>query len=161
MNHDDKYSYYKIDKLFWRWKKQDGARIVHEVSLSTDKAPPPFPDSPFAKSNAVPRPAKSPKPDPTVKMINDLLKVADSVSRFRTWLNTPVPSKPSEATKIVALKKTVPLFDYPGDSERSAQRNDAYPSEVDGAMVCRPIELLRSTQRRAQRNQSGGQAIPA
>ncbi|MGF6552692.1 DUF6402 family protein [Paraburkholderia youngii] len=111
MNHDDKYLYYKIDKLFWRWKKQDGARIVHEVSLSTDNAPPPFPASLVAKSNAVPSPAKPPKPDPTVKMINDLLKVADSVSRFRTWLNTPVTPKPSEATKIVAPKKTVPPFD--------------------------------------------------
>ncbi|WP_429439943.1 hypothetical protein [Paraburkholderia youngii] len=161
MNHDDKYLYYKIDKLFWRWKKQDGARIVHEVSLSTDNAPPPFPASLVAKSNAVPSPAKPPKPDPTVKMINDLLKVADSVSRFRTWLNTPVTPKPSEATKIVAPKKTVPPFDI--QEIPNALRKEMMPhrSDVNGAMVCRPIELLRSAQRRTQGNQSGRQAVPA
>lgn len=119
------------------------ARIVHEVSLSTDNPPPPFPASPVAKPNAVPSPAKSRKPDPTVKMINDLLKVADSVSRFRTWLNTPVPPKPPTRRRS-SPEKDGTAIRYPGDSERSAQRNDAHRSEVNGTMVCRPIELLRS-----------------
>ncbi|MGF6965237.1 hypothetical protein OKW43_002242 [Paraburkholderia sp. WC7.3g] len=111
MNHGENFSYYKIDKLFWRWKKQDGARMVREVSLSTDNEPPPLPAPPDAKSKAVPSLPRSPKPDPTVKMINDLLKVAESVSRFRTWLNTPVPPKPPKAAKVAAPKKTVPPFD--------------------------------------------------
>ena len=49
-------SYYKINKLLWRWSKKDGARIVHEVGLSMDKAPPaqPAPPAPVVKATPAP-----------------------------------------------------------------------------------------------------------
>ncbi|MCC8400293.1 DUF6402 family protein [Paraburkholderia sp. MMS20-SJTN17] len=111
MKHDDEFAYFKINKLLWRWKKQDGARAVHEVSLSTDSAPPPLPPAPVAAAKSAPSPLKLPKPDPTVKMIDDLLKVAHSVSRFREWLDTPAPPKLTKPAKSPAPKKTVPPFD--------------------------------------------------
>ncbi|MEN8501247.1 MULTISPECIES: hypothetical protein [Paraburkholderia] len=82
-------SYYKINKLLWRWSKKDGARIVREARLSMDKAPPALPVPPAARSPH----AKPPKPDLLVQMVDDLYKASDAFSRFKKWLDTPAPPK--------------------------------------------------------------------
>ena len=102
--------YYKINKLLWRWKYQDGARVVREASLSMDKAPPPLlvpPEPPAAKAPA----PKPPKPDPLIKMLDDIESVANAFSRFKAWLNAPDPPKPPSPPKPVKKVETVPPFD--------------------------------------------------
>lgn len=46
--------YYKINKLLWRWNKEEGARIVRNISLSLDGPPP-------AREEAKPSPAAAPQ----------------------------------------------------------------------------------------------------
>jgi hypothetical protein len=92
--------YYKMNKLIPYFSKEDGARIVREVSLSLDRAPP-------VRKEVKPRPApaaKRPKPQPG----DGLIKMLELHSRFRTWLETPDPPK---APKPVEQEKTVPPFD--------------------------------------------------
>lgn len=109
MDQDD-IPYYKINKLLWRWSKKDGARIVHEVNLSMDKAPPALPTTaaPAVKATSAP---KQPKPDPMVKMVDDIGKAVDAFSRFKTWMNTPDPPKLPKAPLRTKREKTVPPFD--------------------------------------------------
>jgi len=99
------FSYYKINKLLWRRSKEDGARIVHEVGLSMDKAPPalPAPPSPVVK------PPRQPKPDPMIKMMDDIGKARDTFSCFKTLLNTPDPPKAPTGVsmKIMRLRAVV------------------------------------------------------
>ncbi|MGV2293255.1 DUF6402 family protein [Trinickia sp. YCB016] len=102
--------YYKINKLLWRWKYQDGARVVREASLSMDKAPPPLPVPPEPPAARAPAP-KPPKPDPLIKMLDDIESVANAFSRFKTWLNTPDPPKPPSPPIPVKKVETVPPFD--------------------------------------------------
>src|SRR5579863_1089982 len=102
--------YYKINKLLWRWKRQDGARVVREVSLSMDKAPPPLPAPPEPPVAKAPGP-KPPKPDPLVNMLDNIESMANTFSRFKTWLNTPEPPKPPPPPKPVKKVQTVPPFD--------------------------------------------------
>jgi len=102
--------YYKINKLLWRWKRQDGARVVREVSLSMDKAPPPLPAPPEPPVAKAPGP-KPPKPDPLVNMLDNIESMANTFSRFKTWLNTPEPPKPPPPPKPVKKVETVPPFD--------------------------------------------------
>ncbi|MFP3564288.1 DUF6402 family protein [Paraburkholderia sp. SIMBA_030] len=112
-------SYYKINKLLWRWSKKDGARIVREAKLSMDKAPPALPVPPAAKVSPTPKP---PKPDPLVQMVDDLYRASDAFSRSKKWLDTPAPPKQPKPTKP---EKTVPPFDIqeiPG-----AMRKEAMP----------------------------------
>ncbi|AOI79774.1 DUF6402 family protein [Burkholderia sp. NRF60-BP8] len=103
-------SYYKINKLLWRWSRTEGARIVHDAGLSMDRAPPALPASPAPVAKAVPAP-KPPKPDPMVKMVDDIWGAVDAFSRFKTWLNTADPPKPAKAPAPTKLEKTVPAFD--------------------------------------------------
>jgi hypothetical protein len=98
-------SYYKINKLLWRWSKEDGARIVRNVSLSLDRQPP-------AREEPKPPPAASPKkPKPKPQVGDGLLKMMELHSRFKTWLETPDPPKPPTSPKPVKQEKTVPPFD--------------------------------------------------
>ena len=92
--------YYKMNKLFPYFSKEDGARIVREVSLSLDRAPP-------MRKEPKPLPApvaKRPKPQPG----DGLIKMLELHSRFKTWLETPDPPK---APKPTEQEKTVPPFD--------------------------------------------------
>ncbi|SDE10670.1 DUF6402 family protein [Paraburkholderia lycopersici] len=112
-------SYYEINKLLWRWSKKEGARIVHEASLSMDKAPPALPRMPEPKA------PPAPKPDPAAKMASDIIKVADTFSRFKKWLDTPDPPKAPPAKKDYMA---VPLFDIqqiPGAMRKEFQPHAA------------------------------------
>ena len=89
-----------MNKLIPYFSKEDGARIVREVSLSLDRAPP-------MRKEPKPRPApavKRPKPQPG----DGLIKMLELHSRFKTWLETPDPPK---APKPIEQEKTVPPFD--------------------------------------------------
>ncbi|MDR5747595.1 DUF6402 family protein [Caballeronia sp. LZ029] len=99
------FSYYRINKFLWRWSEQDGARIVRVAGLSMDKAPPAPPTPPAV--TATPAPALQ-KPDPLMKMVDDLYKVAHAFSRFKAWLNAPDPPK---LAKSVRTDPLVPSFD--------------------------------------------------
>src|SRR3954447_25670977 len=93
-------SYYKISTLLSRWTEKKGARPV-QASLSMDK-PAPLPPGE--------RPPKPPKPDPVVKMADDIGKAIDAFSRFKTWLNTPdTPKSPKSAEP--SSEEVVPPFD--------------------------------------------------
>ncbi|WP_207005255.1 DUF6402 family protein [Trinickia mobilis] len=107
---DEEVLYYKINKLLWRWKRQEGARVVREASLSMDKAPPPLPappEPPVAEASA----PKPPKLDPAEKLVDDIERIANAFSRFKTWLNTPEPPRPASPPKPVKKVETVPPFD--------------------------------------------------
>jgi hypothetical protein len=95
--------YYKINKLLWRWNKEEGARIVRNISLSLDGPPP-------AREEAKPSPAAAPK-KPRPQVGDGLLKMMELHSRLKTWLETPDPSRPPKPIKPVKLEKTVPPFD--------------------------------------------------
>ncbi|WP_434108934.1 DUF6402 family protein [Paraburkholderia caffeinilytica] len=107
----DEFSYYKINKLLWRWSSKEGARIVREVGLSTDKAPPALPKQPETNSTRGTPTPKPPKPDPMVKMVDDIGKAVEAFSRFKIWLNTPDPPKPPKAPPPAKPEKAVPPFD--------------------------------------------------
>lgn len=102
------FSYYEINKLLWRWRKRKGARIVHEASLSMEKAPPPFP---IQSGPRTPRVLRQPRPEPVIKMVNDIGKAIEVFSRFKKWLDTPDPPKPPKASRPTKPEKTVPPFD--------------------------------------------------
>ncbi|MEA3120182.1 MAG: hypothetical protein QOI13_3452, partial [Paraburkholderia sp.] len=98
-------SYFKINKLLWRWSEEDGACIARNVSLSLD-SPPPAREEPTPPPVARP---KKPKPQPQVG--DGLLKVMELHSRFKTWLETPDPPKPAKPPKPARQGETVPPFD--------------------------------------------------
>ncbi|MGV2289830.1 DUF6402 family protein [Trinickia sp. YCB016] len=102
--------YHKINKLLWRWKRKDGARVVREASLSMDKAPPPLPAPPEPPVTKAPNPTP-PKPDPLVNVLDNIESMANTFSRFKTWLNTPEPPKPPPPPKPAKKVETVPPFD--------------------------------------------------
>ena len=103
--------YYKINKLLWRWKHQDGARVVREVSLSMDKAPPPLPVPPEPPVAKAPAP-KLPKPDALTNVLDNIESMANTFSRFKAWLDAPEPPKPPPPPpKPVKKVETVPPFD--------------------------------------------------
>lgn len=62
--------------------------------------------------SALLRPSK-PKPDPLEKMIDDIEKVANTISRFKAWLNTPDPPKKQKSIPRATEErpKIVPPFD--------------------------------------------------
>ncbi|BBP95830.1 hypothetical protein BSFA1_09590 [Burkholderia sp. SFA1] len=109
----NEFPYYEINKLLWRWSKKEGARIVHEARLSIDKAPPALPKQPEAKA------PPSPKPDPMVKMVDDIGKAVDAFSRFKKWLDTP------DSPKSAPNERTVPPFDI--QTIPSAMRKEHMP----------------------------------
>lgn len=98
----DLLSYYEINKLIWRWRKQDGARIVHEVKLSMDKAPPLPPEPPKPPPA---KPAPAPKRDSLDKMVDDFERIGNAFSRFKKWLDTPDPPKAKSPVKV---ESTIP-----------------------------------------------------
>ncbi|MCC8393513.1 DUF6402 family protein [Paraburkholderia sp. MMS20-SJTR3] len=104
-------SYYKINKLIWRWKEKDGARIVREAGLSMDKAPPAPPKEPEPEASPAAPAAKRPKPAPAIKMLDDIEKVANAFSRFKVWLDTPTPPRSPNASSPPPVDKSVPPFD--------------------------------------------------
>ena len=97
-------TYYDINKLLWRWSRKDGARIV-QASLSMEQAPPELPNLPAPKLPPAPR------PDPAVKMANDIVRAMDAFSRFKTWLGTPDPPKPPKAPPARNDYMAIPPFD--------------------------------------------------
>ncbi|RQS12219.1 DUF6402 family protein [Burkholderia sp. Bp8998] len=98
-------SYYEINKMLWRWRKQDGARIVDEAKLSMDAAPPLPPEPPKPPA---PKPAPAPKRDSLDKMADDFERIGNAFSRFKRWLDTPDPPKPKPPLKV---EPTIPPFD--------------------------------------------------
>lgn len=101
----DEFSYYKINRLLWRWRKTEGARIVYEARLSIDKTPPPLPTQLEPKA----RPKPKPKPDSMTRLVDDIGAAINAFSRFKTWLNTPDPPKPAPVKQRKV--ETVPRFD--------------------------------------------------
>lgn len=82
-----------------RWQEERGGKLVQ--ALPPDQKPPPRLPDPKVATAPAPRP---PKPDPLDKMVDDLHRVSNSFSRFKTWLDTPDPPRrvlaPAPATKI-------------------------------------------------------------
>ncbi|WP_256976176.1 hypothetical protein [Burkholderia sp. AU28863] len=106
---NEKIPYYAASKLIWQWRLRDGVdgcRIVPDLALSMDLAPPPLPKQPEPKT-ALPKPASSPPQfDPLDKMVDDIARMADAFSRFKTWLNTPEPSKAPEPAPVEKRRKS-------------------------------------------------------
>lgn len=96
-------SYYKINKLIWRWSEKDGAHIMPDVSLSLDR-PPPALEKSEAPPAAIPK-----KPKPQVG--DGLLKMMELHSRFKTWLETPAPPKRPGHVLAPETQPAVPPFD--------------------------------------------------
>lgn len=111
---NEKLPYYAASKLVWQWRLHDGVdgcRIVPHLTLSMDLAPPRLPKQSEQKI-APPKPVSSPpKLDPLDKMVDDIARMADAFSRFKTWLNTPEPTKAPEPAPVEKKKEVVPPFD--------------------------------------------------
>ncbi|WP_232430277.1 hypothetical protein [Burkholderia ubonensis] len=111
---NERISYYRVDKLLWRWKLRDGTdgcKIVPDIALSMDMAPPPLPKQPAPKTVPTKPAPKPPKPHAFDKMVDDIERVSNAISRFKTWLNTPDPPKVPKPAPIEKKKETVPPFD--------------------------------------------------
>jgi hypothetical protein len=108
-----KLPYFKINKLLWRWSRCEGAegcRVVREATLSMDKPPPKLDKPPPLAERSAPS-AKTEKPDPAVKMLDDLIAVAGAFSRFKQWLDAPVPPKAPKPEPPAKKQEVVPPFD--------------------------------------------------
>ncbi|WP_242540449.1 DUF6402 family protein [Trinickia mobilis] len=103
--------YFKINKLFWRWSKCEGAEGCHgvrEAQLSMEKAPPELKRLP----PPVERAAQPEKPDPAMKMLDDIERIAKPFVRFKAWLDAPVPPKtPKPEAPAAKKQEVVPPFD--------------------------------------------------
>ncbi|WP_423369304.1 DUF6402 family protein [Burkholderia sp. LMG 32019] len=90
-----KLPYHKPNKLLWKWircEDDEGCRIVRGLRLSMDRLPP-IPDSkPAAKETM--RSRKTARPDPAMKMLDDIERMINTYSRFKKWLDTPSAPKP-------------------------------------------------------------------
>jgi len=108
--YNEKLPYYRINKLLWKWKLcdgDDGCMPVDGITLSMEQSPP-VPrqrNQPEMRSGA---PARAERPDPLVKMVDDIEKIAGAFSRFKTWLDTPDPPK---QPKPKERERAVPPFD--------------------------------------------------
>jgi hypothetical protein len=100
----NEFSYYEINKLLWRWSKKEGARIVHDASLSMDKAPPVLAKQPEPK-------APPPSPNRTANTVNGVMDAFEALGRFKKWLDTPDPPKPPKAPPAKKDYMAVPPFD--------------------------------------------------
>ncbi|WP_154316343.1 DUF6402 family protein [Burkholderia pseudomallei] len=100
-----KIPFYKINSFINKWALcggADGCEIADEVQLSSDMAPP----TPAPPREAPTKPASKAQPG------DGLLKMMEAHARFKAWLNTPDPPKPSK--QPLAKKPTVvtiPPFD--------------------------------------------------
>ncbi|WP_198360187.1 DUF6402 family protein [Burkholderia ubonensis] len=111
---NERINYYRVDKLLWRWKLHDGTdgcKIVPDIALSMDMTPPPLPRQPTPKTVPTKPAPKPPKPDALDKMVDEIERVSNAISRFKTWLNTPDPPKAPKPPPIEKKKETVPPFD--------------------------------------------------
>ncbi|WP_176039411.1 DUF6402 family protein [Burkholderia stabilis] len=108
MVHDkDRIPYLKINKLIWKWKLCDGNNggiPACDLGLSLAMAPP-VSESSVEQSPPVPRVYKR---DSLDKMVDDIERVAAAFSRFKKWLDTPVPPKQPKSTE---KERRVPPFD--------------------------------------------------
>lgn len=103
-----KLPYYSINKILWRWSRQDGCWIVPAVALSLDR-PPPDLDT-VCLLPATPRPSSPTKAKPQVG--DGLLRMMDAHSRFKIWLSTPEPPNPPKpAPTPRPQQKKIPPFD--------------------------------------------------
>jgi Family of unknown function (DUF6402) len=103
--------YYKINQLMWTWTPCEGAngcQIVPDARLSLDKAPPPLRDQPPVEKPKVS--AKNEKPDPAMKMLDDIETVVGAFSRYKKWLDTPDAPR-RKKTAIAKVDRTIPSFD--------------------------------------------------
>ncbi|WP_423371827.1 DUF6402 family protein [Burkholderia sp. LMG 32019] len=111
---NEKIPYYIASKLLWQWKLRDGAdgcKIVPNIALSMDMDPPPLPRQPTSETAPVNPAPKRPKPDTLDTMVDDIVRVVDALSRFKTWLNTPDPPKIPTSGPPLKKKEAVPPFD--------------------------------------------------
>ncbi|WP_419685582.1 DUF6402 family protein [Burkholderia theae] len=76
-----------------------------------DMDPPPLPKRPVSEVAPTKPAPKSPKPDTLDQMADDIARIADAISRFKTWLNTPDPPKIPSPAPIAKKKEVVPPFD--------------------------------------------------
>lgn len=89
-----KLSYHKPNKLLWRWthcERDEGCRIIRGLHLSMDQLPPVPASKPQVKEQA--RSPKTARPDPAMKMLDDIERMANAYSKFKKWLDTPSPPK--------------------------------------------------------------------
>ncbi|MFM0338964.1 DUF6402 family protein [Paraburkholderia fungorum] len=114
--------YYKTNNLLWKWTLcdgNDGCRIVPDVNLSSDKAPPALRVQPPPPDRREPRRKK--------EFGGGLLAVLETASRFRKWLDTPDPPKnptPAQAK----IPEAIPLFDIqeiPGAMRKNSMSKSA------------------------------------
>ena len=113
---NEKIPYYVASKLLWQWRLRDGAdgcKIVPNIVLSMDMAPPPLPEQPAPKTIPTKPTPKPPKPDTLDQMVDDIAWVFDAFSRFKTWLDTPTPPKTPKPAPVAkkAGAQAAPTFD--------------------------------------------------
>lgn len=104
--YDEKQRYYKINKVFWRWKLQDGnegCQRVYDVSLSFALPPPDLPTPPAATMPLPPRQKRDAG--------NDIVAILSAPRRLKVWLETPDPPKPPKPALAKKPEVVVPPFD--------------------------------------------------
>jgi hypothetical protein len=115
----NEFSYYEINKLLWRWRKKESARIVREARLSMDRAPPVLPKRPEPKT------PPTPPPNRTANTINGVMDIFEAPGRFKKWLDSPDPPKPPKAPPAKKNYMAVPPFDI--QQIPSAMRKEDMP----------------------------------
>jgi hypothetical protein len=107
------FSYFKINKLLWRWAQENGARIVREVELSMERLPPALREAPeLTPAPVAQKPEPPPKPQPGEDLL--ILQIIGTARRFRNWLEKPVEPKPKpeeKPAKPAEKEKTAESFD--------------------------------------------------
>jgi hypothetical protein len=107
------FSYFKINKLLWRWAQENGARIVREVELSMERLPPVLREVPeLTPAPVAQKPEPRPKPQPGEDLL--ILQIIGTARRFRNWLEKPVEPKPKPEEKPAK----------PADKEKTAESFD-------------------------------------
>ncbi|GAC1320772.1 MAG: DUF6402 family protein [Aquirhabdus sp.] len=124
--------YFKSNKLLWTWNLCDGengCEIVHNeaVKLSMEQTPPTLRDQPPLPKKEKISVVKKEMVDPTVKLVEDIIKVMKMPARFKAWLDAPPPSEPPKATEPAVREKikNVPPFDI--QQIPDAMRNMSMP----------------------------------
>ncbi|WP_175717071.1 DUF6402 family protein [Burkholderia anthina] len=107
MSDNDRIPYFKINKLVWKWTLCDGDNggiPACDLGLSLAMVPPAS-ESPVEQSTPI---AQVDKRDSLDKMVDDIERVAAAFSRFKKWLDAPVPPK---QPKPMEKERVVPPFD--------------------------------------------------
>ncbi|MGF6374059.1 hypothetical protein OKW40_006875 [Paraburkholderia sp. RAU6.4a] len=104
-------SVYKINKLLWRWTKQDDARAVRGVGMSLDKPPPAQLNPPKAHVEQAEPKSRPPAPAQRGNLPDDNGKNAQALSRSKTQLSKPEVPRSPEPPRLTKRATTVPPFD--------------------------------------------------